>query len=35
MMRFADGVRFVVDSGKVKEMSHDPVSKLQRLQVFR
>lgn len=28
-----DGVRFVVDSGKVKEMSHDPLSKLQRLQV--
>ena len=30
----ADGVRFVADSGKVKEMSHDTVSKLQRLQVF-
>lgn len=29
-----DGVRFVVDSGKVKEMSHDPISKLQRLQEF-
>ena len=28
-----DGVRFVIDSGKVKEMNHDPISKLQRLQV--
>uniref|UniRef100_A0A8D0GZI9 DExH-box helicase 34 n=1 Tax=Sphenodon punctatus TaxID=8508 RepID=A0A8D0GZI9_SPHPU len=29
-----DGVRFVVDSGKVKEMSYDPKAKLQRLQEF-
>ncbi|XP_075268591.1 putative ATP-dependent RNA helicase DHX34 isoform X2 [Opisthocomus hoazin] len=29
-----DGVRFVVDSGKVKEMSYDPQGKLQRLQEF-
>lgn len=29
-----DGVRFVVDSGKVKEMSHDPKAKMQRLQEF-
>ncbi|KAF3693268.1 putative ATP-dependent RNA helicase DHX34 [Channa argus] len=29
-----DGVRFVVDSGKVKEMSFDPKAKLQRLQEF-
>ncbi|XP_055267724.1 probable ATP-dependent RNA helicase DHX34 isoform X1 [Moschus berezovskii] len=29
-----DGIRFVVDSGKVKEMSHDPQAKLQRLQEF-
>ncbi|KAK2718300.1 probable ATP-dependent RNA helicase DHX34 [Artemia franciscana] len=27
-----DGVRFVVDSGKVKEMTYDPVCKLQKLQ---
>ncbi|XP_053908950.1 probable ATP-dependent RNA helicase DHX34 [Cuculus canorus] len=29
-----DGVRFVLDSGKVKEMSYDPQGKLQRLQEF-
>nr|XP_044615939.1 probable ATP-dependent RNA helicase DHX34 isoform X2 [Equus asinus] len=29
-----DGIRFVVDSGKVKEMSCDPQAKLQRLQEF-
>uniref|UniRef100_A0A8V5GT56 Uncharacterized protein n=1 Tax=Melopsittacus undulatus TaxID=13146 RepID=A0A8V5GT56_MELUD len=29
-----DGVRFVLDSGKVKEMSYDPQDKLQRLQEF-
>ncbi|XP_063238775.1 probable ATP-dependent RNA helicase DHX34 [Bacillus rossius redtenbacheri] len=29
-----DGVRFVVDSGKVKEMSYDPVCKMQRLKEF-
>ncbi|KYO29697.1 putative ATP-dependent RNA helicase DHX34 isoform B [Alligator mississippiensis] len=29
-----DGVRFVLDSGKVKEMSYDPQAKLQRLQEF-
>lgn len=29
-----DGVRFVVDSGKVKEMQHDPVCKMQRLKEF-
>ena len=29
-----DGVRFVVDSGKVKEMSFDPKCKMQRLQEF-
>ncbi|KAM9039840.1 putative ATP-dependent RNA helicase DHX34 isoform 1-T4 [Sarcophilus harrisii] len=29
-----DGVRFVLDSGKVKEMSFDPQAKLQRLQEF-
>ncbi|KAG8236497.1 hypothetical protein J437_LFUL016409 [Ladona fulva] len=29
-----DGIRFVVDSGKVKEMSYDPVSKMQRLKEF-
>lgn len=29
-----DGIRFVVDSGKVKEMSFDPVCKLQRLKEF-
>ncbi|XP_077174696.1 putative ATP-dependent RNA helicase DHX34 isoform X2 [Paroedura picta] len=29
-----DGVRFVLDSGKVKELSYDPKAKLQRLQEF-
>ncbi|XP_004867118.1 probable ATP-dependent RNA helicase DHX34 isoform X3 [Heterocephalus glaber] len=29
-----DGIRFVLDSGKVKEMSYDPQAKLQRLQEF-
>nr|KAF6281853.1 DExH-box helicase 34 [Pipistrellus kuhlii] len=29
-----DGIRFVVDSGKVKEMSYDSQAKLQRLQEF-
>ncbi|XP_032118409.1 probable ATP-dependent RNA helicase DHX34 [Sapajus apella] len=29
-----DGIRFVVDSGKVKEMSYDPQAHLQRLQEF-
>ncbi|XP_066495045.1 probable ATP-dependent RNA helicase DHX34 [Tiliqua scincoides] len=29
-----DGIRFVVDSGKVKELSYDPKAKLQRLQEF-
>lgn len=29
-----DGIRFVVDSGKVKEMSYDPVNKMQRLKEF-
>ncbi|XP_025770078.1 probable ATP-dependent RNA helicase DHX34 [Puma concolor] len=29
-----DGIRFVVDSGKVKEMGYDPQAKLQRLQEF-
>ncbi|XP_055001998.1 probable ATP-dependent RNA helicase DHX34 [Sorex araneus] len=29
-----DGIRFVVDSGKVKEMSYDAQAKLQRLQEF-
>ncbi|XP_051900606.1 probable ATP-dependent RNA helicase DHX34 [Pristis pectinata] len=29
-----DGVRFVIDSGKVKEMSFDPKAKMQRLQEF-
>ncbi|XP_078062021.1 putative ATP-dependent RNA helicase DHX34 [Mustelus asterias] len=29
-----DGVRFVVDSGKVKEMSYDPKAKVHRLQEF-
>ncbi|XP_053278781.1 probable ATP-dependent RNA helicase DHX34 isoform X2 [Pleuronectes platessa] len=29
-----DGVRFVADSGKVKEMSFDPKAKMQRLQEF-
>lgn len=29
-----DGIRFVADSGKVKEMSYDAVSKMQRLKEF-
>lgn len=29
-----DGIRFVADSGKVKEMSYDPVCKMQRLKEF-
>ncbi|XP_066944325.1 probable ATP-dependent RNA helicase DHX34 [Macrobrachium rosenbergii] len=29
-----DGVRFVVDSGKVKEMSYDALSKMQKLKEF-
>jgi len=29
-----DGVRFVCDSGKVKEMTYDPVCKMQRLKEF-
>ncbi|KAK3547974.1 hypothetical protein QTP70_001635 [Hemibagrus guttatus] len=29
-----DGVRFVVDSGKVKEMTFDPKAKMQRLQEY-
>jgi len=29
-----DGIRFVVDSGKVKEMSYDPACKMQRLKEF-
>ncbi|XP_077992529.1 putative ATP-dependent RNA helicase DHX34 [Glandiceps talaboti] len=29
-----DGVRFIADSGKVKEMSYDPKAKMQRLQEF-
>lgn len=29
-----DGIRFVVDSGKVKEMSYDPLTKMQRLKEF-
>lgn len=29
-----DGIRFVVDSGKVKEMSYDPVCKMQKLKEF-
>ncbi|XP_047128394.1 probable ATP-dependent RNA helicase DHX34 isoform X1 [Hydra vulgaris] len=29
-----DGVRFIADSGKVKEMSYDPQVKMQRLQEF-
>ncbi|XP_061215429.1 probable ATP-dependent RNA helicase DHX34 [Neopsephotus bourkii] len=29
-----DGVRFILDSGRVKEMSYDPQGKLQRLQEF-
>lgn len=29
-----DGVRFVADSGKVKEMSFDPICKMQKLKEF-
>ncbi|KAL9551091.1 hypothetical protein MBANPS3_004422 [Mucor bainieri] len=29
-----DGIRFIIDSGKVKEMHHDPASKLSRLSEF-
>ncbi|KAK0083179.1 hypothetical protein PV325_009214 [Microctonus aethiopoides] len=29
-----DGIRFVADSGKVKEMSYDPACKMQRLKEF-
>ena len=29
-----DGVRFVCDSGKVKEMTYDPVCKMRRLKEF-
>ena len=29
-----DGIRFVIDSGKVKEMSYDSTSKVQRLKEF-
>lgn len=29
-----DGIRFVVDSGKVKEMAYDPACKMQRLKEF-
>lgn len=29
-----DGIRFVVDSGKVKEMSYDATCKMQRLKEF-
>ncbi|KAL0125435.1 hypothetical protein PUN28_004512 [Cardiocondyla obscurior] len=29
-----DGIRFVADSGKVKEMSYDPLCKMQRLKEF-
>ncbi|XP_012261756.2 probable ATP-dependent RNA helicase DHX34 [Athalia rosae] len=29
-----DGIRFVADSGKVKEMSYDPICKMQRLKEF-
>ncbi|KAL7295806.1 hypothetical protein TKK_0010856 [Trichogramma kaykai] len=29
-----DGIRFVIDSGKVKEMSYDPNCKMQRLKEF-
>ncbi|XP_068709593.1 probable ATP-dependent RNA helicase DHX34 [Montipora foliosa] len=29
-----DGIRFIVDSGKVKEMSFDPEAKMQRLREF-
>ncbi|XP_071450187.1 probable ATP-dependent RNA helicase DHX34 [Hetaerina americana] len=29
-----DGIRFVIDSGKVKEMNYDPTTKMQRLKEF-
>ncbi|KAI8083313.1 P-loop containing nucleoside triphosphate hydrolase protein [Gilbertella persicaria] len=29
-----DGIRFIIDSGKVKEMNHDPGSKVSRLSEF-
>lgn len=29
-----DGIRFIVDCGKVKEMNHDPASKMSRLSEF-
>lgn len=29
-----DGIRFVIDSGKMKEMSYDPASRMQRLKEF-
>lgn len=29
-----DGIRFVIDSGKVKEISYDQMSKMQRLKEF-
>ena len=29
-----DGIRFIIDSGKVKEMSYDGKYKMQRLQEF-
>jgi HrpA-like RNA helicase len=29
-----DGIRFIIDSGKVKEMAFDPASRLSRLQEF-
>ena len=29
-----DGIRFIIDSGKVKEMAYDPTSRLSRLQEF-
>ncbi|KAI8375433.1 P-loop containing nucleoside triphosphate hydrolase protein [Blakeslea trispora] len=29
-----DGIRFIIDSGKVKEMNHDPSSKVSRLSEF-
>ncbi len=30
-----DGIRFCIDSGKVKEMGYDPDTKMNRLQVFQ
>ena len=29
-----DGIRFVIDSGRVKEMSYDPLTRVQSLQEF-